>query len=81
MSLYGICIYVDVPSILSSLHHDRPTAFTFQSGIVNRRIDAAHNSVSTDADTHPISDHERDAAEHPLLLDIDAAVKSSSHTI
>jgi len=37
------------------------------------RIDAAHDSASTDADTHLSAYHKRDPAEHLLFPNIDAA--------
>jgi hypothetical protein len=70
-----------VSSVLSPFHYNSPAAFTFQRGVVKGRVDAAHDSVATDADTHLSSDHESDAAEHLLFLNIDGASKSNSHTV
>ncbi len=78
---HRICIYMHVSSVRSPFHYHSPAAFTFQHGVVKGRVDAAHNSVSTDADTHLPSNHESDAAKHPLFLNVNGAAKSNSHTL
>jgi hypothetical protein len=72
---------VHVSSVLSTFHYDSPAAFSFQRGVVKGRVDATHDSVSTDADTHLPANHESDATEHSLFLNIDGASKSNSHAV
>jgi hypothetical protein len=78
---HRVRLYMHISSVLSPFHYHCPAAFTFQGAVVKGRVDAAHNSVSTDADTHLPSNHENDAAEHLLFLNLDGTSKSNSHTM
>src|SRR2546428_174189 len=55
---------VHVTAIPPPLHDYSPTAGAFQRGIVEARVEAAHEPVSTHADAHLPANHEDDAAEH-----------------
>jgi hypothetical protein len=81
VELSRICIYVHVASVLSPFHHHSPAAFMFQRGVVNGWVDPAHNSVSTNADTHLPANHQSDAAEHFLFGNFDGGSKSNSHAV
>ena len=70
---------VHVTAIPPPLHDYSLTARAFQRGIVEARVDAAHEPVSTHADTHLPSNHEDDTAEHPLLFDVDGASEGRPH--
>jgi hypothetical protein len=51
-----------------------------QRGLMESRINAAHDAPSTDADTHPSVHHKRNAAEHLLFLNISGA-EGRTHAI
>src|SRR6266480_5822854 len=56
-------------AVFTPLHDHRAGPFPLQRGVVQGRIDAAHDPALADADAHLAADHERHAAEHPLLLE------------
>src|SRR5262249_36421636 len=77
---HGRCVDVHIATVLSPLHDQGPAAFAFQHGVVDGRVDAAHDSVRPRADAHLPADHERDAAEHSFFFDAWKAFQACLHT-
>src|SRR5215469_5285626 len=73
LCFHSICLDVYIASVLPALHHHGPATFALKRGVMDCRIDAAHDSVPTHADTHPSSHHESDTAKHPLFFDTGSA--------
>jgi len=67
---HSLSVDINIPSVMSSLHDHGLATPASQRSIVDRRVDAAHDSLPAHTDTHLSPDHERDTAKHPLFLDL-----------
>jgi hypothetical protein len=68
LCLYGVGANVDVSPVPATFHNDGRASVAFQRRIMNRWVDAAHNSRLAYGDAHLAFDHKGDATEHSLFL-------------